>query len=224
MSLRAYSNRFLMLHNHTGMVVLRAFQSCWRLFAFDQIQLDACYAVVWRLFEATFKLRPIIPIFERNVLTECPWKPRQPTSIGIIWHIQPFSMQYLVLVFLFRSCTSSRFSFHGAVSSMRTLFFESDHATMFGRFYVGIMWTGNCRDVLRSTVTSSIQYLHIGIFCFLTGHSPSWILGFLAVTGCWFTVSHCARNNFMTTSYTLLCYRVHIWSDCGHGDSIHMKL
>ena len=55
--------------------------------AFDQIQLDAYRAV------ATFKLRPVIPIFERNEMTECPIKPRQPTSIGITWHIQPFSMQ-----------------------------------------------------------------------------------------------------------------------------------
>ena len=61
--------------------------------AFDQIQLDAYRAVVWRRFEATFKLRPVIPIFERNEMTECPIKPRQPTSIGITWHIQPFSTQ-----------------------------------------------------------------------------------------------------------------------------------
>ena len=35
MLLRIYSNRFLMLRNHTGMVVPRAFRSCWKLFAFD---------------------------------------------------------------------------------------------------------------------------------------------------------------------------------------------
>ena len=35
----------------------------------------------------------------------------------------------------------------------RTLFFESHHATMSGRFSVWIMWTGNCRDVLRSAET-----------------------------------------------------------------------
>ena len=36
--------------------------------AFDQIQLDAYRAVFWRRFEATFKLRPVIPIFEnRNI-------------------------------------------------------------------------------------------------------------------------------------------------------------
>ena len=46
MSLRVYSNRFLVLRNHTGMVVPRAFHSCWKLPAFDQIQLDACCAVV----------------------------------------------------------------------------------------------------------------------------------------------------------------------------------
>ena len=48
MSLRAYSNRFLMLRNHTGMVVPRAFHSCWRPFALDQIQLDT-YSSVFKL-------------------------------------------------------------------------------------------------------------------------------------------------------------------------------
>ena len=62
MSLRTYSNRFLMLRNHTGMVIPRAFHSCWRLFALDQIQLDTHCAVVWRRYEVTFKLRPVIPI------------------------------------------------------------------------------------------------------------------------------------------------------------------
>ena len=38
MLLHVYSNRFLMLSNHTGMVVPRAFHSCWKLLAFDQIQ------------------------------------------------------------------------------------------------------------------------------------------------------------------------------------------
>ena len=91
MLLRVYSNCFLC--NHTGMVVLRVFHSCWKLLTFDQIQLDAYCDVIWRWFEATFKVRPVIPIFERNKMTECPRKPRQPTSIGITWHIQPFSMQ-----------------------------------------------------------------------------------------------------------------------------------
>ena len=45
--------------------------------AFDQIQLDAYRAVVWRRFEANFKLRPVIPIFERNEITECPIKPHK---------------------------------------------------------------------------------------------------------------------------------------------------
>ena len=42
----AYSNRFLMLHNQTEMVVPSAFHSCWRLFALDQIQLYAYCTVV----------------------------------------------------------------------------------------------------------------------------------------------------------------------------------
>ena len=86
---RVYSNRFL--RNHTEKVVPRVFPSCWKLLAFDRIQLDACCATLWRRFEATLKLRPMIPIFERNEITECPRKPRQPTSVGITWHIQPFS-------------------------------------------------------------------------------------------------------------------------------------
>ena len=93
MSLRIYSNRFLVLCNHTGIVVPRVFHSCWKLLAFDQIQLDRCCAVVWRRFEATFKLRPVTPIFERNEITECPRKPRKPTSRWITWHIQTFSTQ-----------------------------------------------------------------------------------------------------------------------------------
>ena len=39
MSLHIYSNHFLMLHNHMGMVAPPAFHSCWKL-AFDQIQLQ----------------------------------------------------------------------------------------------------------------------------------------------------------------------------------------
>ena len=157
MSLRAYSNSFLMLRNHTGMVVPHAFHSCWRLFSFDQIQLDAYCAVVWRQFEATFKLWPVIPIFERNEMTGCLRKPWQPTSIGITWHIQPFSTQSARSVsywFFFHSYASSGFSSQETVNSMRrTLFFELDHTTMSGHFSVWIMSTGNCRDVLRSAET-----------------------------------------------------------------------
>ena len=155
MLLCIYSNYFWMLRNHTGMVVPHAFHSCWKLLTFDQIQLDAYCAVFWRWFETTFKLQPMIPIFERNEM--CPRKPWQPTSIGITWHIQPFSMQSACSVsyrFFFQSCTSSLISSQGTVNSMRrTLFFESDHATMSNRFSVWIMGTGNCRDVLRFAET-----------------------------------------------------------------------
>ena len=153
MSLRACSNHFLMLCNHMGMVVPHVFHSCWRLFTLDQIQLDKYCTVVWRWYEATFKLRPLIPIFERNKMNECPRKPWQPTSIGITWHSQPFSMQSACNVlyqFFFCLCGSSRFSSQGTVNSMSTIFFESDHTTMSGCFSVWIMWTGNCRDVFRS--------------------------------------------------------------------------
>ena len=50
MSLCAYSNRFLMLRNHSWIMVSRAFHSCWRLFALDQIQLYAYCTVVKRRF------------------------------------------------------------------------------------------------------------------------------------------------------------------------------
>ena len=50
MSLRAYSNHFLMLRNHTGMVVPRAFHSRWRLLALDQIQLYAYFTGIKRRF------------------------------------------------------------------------------------------------------------------------------------------------------------------------------
>ena len=89
------------------MVIPHAFHTCWKLLAFDQIQLDAYCTMVWRRFEETFKLWPVITIFERKEMTECPIKPRQPTSIGITWHIQPFprsrhavGTQCLVSVFL----------------------------------------------------------------------------------------------------------------------------
>ena len=228
MLLCVYSNRFL--RNHTGMVVPHVFHSCWKLLTFDQIQLDAYRAVFWRRFDATFKLRPVIPIFERNEMTECPRKPRQITSIGIKWHIQPFSTQSARSVsyrFFFRSCASSPFSSQGTVNSMRrTLFFESDHATTSGRFSVWIMWTGNYRDVLRSAESfqslAPFRSFILGFFSFLTGHSPSlrsWIMGSLAVIGCMFAVSHCALNNSITTANTLLCHHVYIWSDCGHANS-----
>ena len=82
---------------------------------------------------------------------------------------------------------------------------------MSGRFSVWIMWTGNCWDVLRSTETFQLlapfSSFILEFFCFLKGHSPSlwnWIMGSLAVTGCWFAASHYAINS-MTTSNTLLC-------------------
>ena len=117
-----------MLHNYTAIVILHAFHSCWRLFALDQIQLDAYCTVIWRQYVATFKLWPVILIFERNEMTEYPRKPWQPTLIGITWYIQPFSTQSARSVlyrFFFCSCATSRFSSQGTVNSMReTLFFE----------------------------------------------------------------------------------------------------
>ena len=138
----------------------------------NQIQLDAYCAVVWRWFEATFKLWPVIPIYERNEMIECPRKPQQPTSIGNTWHIQPFSTQSAHSVsysFFCLSYASHRFSSQGTVNSMRrTLFFETDHDTMSGCFSVWIMWTGNYRCALGSAET----------FLWLAPFS-SFILGFL---------------------------------------------
>ena len=235
MPLHTDSSCFLKLHEHTGMVILHAFHSCWRLFAFEQIQLDAYFTMVWRWYAATFKLWPVILIFERNEMTECPRKPWQTTSIVITWHIQPFSTQSTCSVsyqFFFCSCASSQFSSQETVNSIRkTLFFESDHGTMSGHFSVWIMWTGNCGDVLRSTEIfqslAPFSSFTLEIFCFLPGHSPTlwtWIMDSLVVTGCWFAASHCALNNSMTPFNTLLCQHVYIWSDCGHADSTWCKV
>ena len=199
MLLCVYSIRFLMLHNHTGMVVPPAFHSCWKLLTFNQIQLDAYCTVVWRRFEATFKLRPVIPIFERNEMTGCPRKPRQPTSVGISSHIQPFSMQSARSVsnrLFFCSCAFSRFYSQGTVNSMRrTLFFESDHATMSGHFSVWIMWTGNCRDVLRSAET----------FQSLAPFS-SFILGFFLFPHRIFTFPEKLNYWFLSCNRLLVCF------------------
>ena len=53
MLLRVYSNRFL--RNHTGKVVPRVFPSCWKLLAFDQIQLAAyCAATLKTICDSYF--------------------------------------------------------------------------------------------------------------------------------------------------------------------------
>ena len=158
MSLRAYSDYFLMLCNHIGMVVPCAFHSCWRLFAFNQIQLDAYCVVVWR-FEATFKLQPVIPIFERNKMTECPRKPWQPTSVRITWLIQSFSMQ---------SACSVSYRFFLPLVCFLSVFFPGD-----SQYYEEdtVLWIGpdyclnnvnwkllRCHNIcLNFPVTSSIQ-------------------------------------------------------------------
>ena len=62
--------------------------------AFDQIQLDAYRTVVWRRFEATFKLRPVIPIFERNEMTECSIKPQ--TSLRFLWPSRVIQKEFII--------------------------------------------------------------------------------------------------------------------------------
>ena len=103
MSLRIYSYRFLVIRNQTGIVVPRAFHSCWKYLAFDQIQLDACCAMVWRRFEATFKLQSLIPIFERNEMTVS----LKTTTINLNWNHMTYpalfhavGTQCLISVFL----------------------------------------------------------------------------------------------------------------------------
>ena len=132
MLLRVYRNRFL--RNHTGMVVPRVFPSCWKPLAFDQIQLDAYCAAVWRRFEATFKLWPVIPIFKRNEITECPRKPRQSNldrnHMAYATLLNAVGTQCLVVVFLPLVCFLSVF-FHGD-----------------SQFYVDTLpWIGPCYNV-----------------------------------------------------------------------------
>ena len=132
--------------------------------------------------------------------------------------------------FFFRSCASSWFSSQGQLilwgqSSLNWTTLQCLSAFLFELCELEILemsW-----DTLNFPVTSSIQLLHIWIFCFLTRHSPSlrnWIMGYLAVKGCWFAVSHCALNNSMIISNTLLCRQVYIWSYCGHADSTWRKV
>ena len=163
------------------------------------------------------------------------WVSKKATTTNLNRNHMAYSTQSARSVsyrFFFRSCASSWFSSLGTVNSLRrAVFLESDCATMPGHFSAWIMWTGNCRDVFRSAETfqspAPFSSFILGFFCFLTGHSPSlrnWIMGSLAVTGCWFAVSHYALNNSMTISNTLLCRHVYIWSDCGHIDSTWRKV
>ena len=125
--------------------------------------------------------------------------------------------QCLVSVFLQLMC------FIIVFFSRDSQFFESDNTTITSCFSVWITWTGNCRDILRSTETfQSLAPFSSFILEFFLFSSPSlrnWIMGSLAVTGCWFAASHCALSNSMTTCNTLLCHHVYICSDCGHADS-----
>ena len=52
----------------------------------------------------------------------------------------------------------------------------------------------------------------------------NWIMGSLAVIDHRFAVSHCALNNSIITSNTMLCRHVYIWSECGHADSTWRKV
>ena len=107
---------FLPVH-HLGMAFLAGSKA-----KIQQMYIE----LVWRRYEATFKLRSVIPLFEINEMTEYPRKRRQPTSIGITWHIQVFSTQSTRRVlyrFSLHSCASSRFSSQGTVNSIRRILF-----------------------------------------------------------------------------------------------------
>ena len=59
MSLHAYSNRFWTLSNHTGMVVPRAFHSCWKF----HIQLNPTWCRLHRglkTIRVNFQTKPVI--------------------------------------------------------------------------------------------------------------------------------------------------------------------
>ena len=49
-------------------------------------------------------------------------------------------------------------------------------------------------------------------------------MGSLAVWDCWFAVSHGGVNNSMTSSNTLLCRHLFIWSDYRHEDRTGRKV
>ena len=156
MLLRVYSNRFL--RNHTGKVVPRVLPSCWKL---SRFRPNPTWCISRR------GLKTIRGNFQTTASDSYFWKKRndwvsyKTTTTNLNWNHMAYptlfhavGTQCLVAVFFPRSCASSRFSSQGTVNSMRmTLFFQSDHATMSGRFSVWIMWTGNCRDVLRSAET-----------------------------------------------------------------------
>ena len=91
MLLRVYSNRFLRNHTERWFPVyhLRAEN----FLAFDQIQLDAYRAWSEDDSRQHSNCGQWFLFLKENEMTECPIKPRQPTLIGITWHIQPFTMQ-----------------------------------------------------------------------------------------------------------------------------------
>ena len=73
---------------------------------------------------------------------------------NLFYAVSTQSAYHVLYQFFFHLCATSWFSSQVTVNSvMRTLFFKLVHATMSGCFSVWMMWTGNCRDVLRSTET-----------------------------------------------------------------------
>ena len=138
MLLCVYSNRFL--YNYTGKVVPCVFPSCRKL---SRFRPNPTWCILRR------GLKTIWGNFQTATSDSNFWKKRndwvsyKTTTTNLNRNHMAYptlfhavGMQYLVAVFLPLVCFL-RFSSQGTVNSMRrTLFFESDHATMSGH----MMW------------------------------------------------------------------------------------
>jgi len=90
---------------------------------------------------------PVMPRMLKALHSDCPAKPRLPTSIGRFQVFHPCclhpSINAWYLAF-FLSCASSIRSFHGTVSSRRTIcFFILDSRKISGRSFVLAISAGN---------------------------------------------------------------------------------
>ena len=143
------------------MLILCAFHSCWRLFCSwpnpTWCILHCRLKTIWDNFQTVASDSYFLK--KRN-----DWVSKKTKTINLsrnhivyptLFHA--VSMQSACSIsycFFFHSYASSQFSSQGTVNSMRrTHFFELDHATMSGHFSIWIIWTGNCRDFLRSAET-----------------------------------------------------------------------
>ena len=204
MSLRPCSNCFLKLRNRTGMVIPYAFHTCWRLFALDQIQVDAYCIMVWRLYEATFKLCILTPIFK-----ETKWLSVLENH-GITNPFPHSTLSHFYFSFAWMPHPGFLPRGQSILWGGHTL----NCTTLLCLVTLVWMWTGNCRDVLRSTEP----------FQSLAPFSSFILKDFFPLRAFTFLMKlNCALNNSMTTS-NILCHHVYIWSGCGHADSTWCKV